>query len=466
MFKETFEATKSTDKRISLYCDFRLHHPELMVDIDFVPHKYADYWDALGYSNLKALGFQESRIKSALEEPSPFDTTTDEVILAIREKLEEKRYAVDKLKDELQKIYAKAGYQKKAKAKDIEKFLSAKSYQDSKSGKRYYDITSLFNKDISLFPFVWRPNVPMKMTIDRFLNIIKTGKYKIKKSQSEVRQLKDVIIEIRSLSDHKKQAELKCSWLPAGCINGTFSYKDDSGIEKYSSFIALNYDGFDTDEEMNEARELLKTYPFVYAIFVTASGKGLKAIVLHDSTNPTFHWNLYQQVMKKCQFQQSDSSVVDLSRAQFLSYDPGLWINPEPVPYHFIYDPTLTPPVKKQEKYVAASEVETSTEDTMLDDWTSRFLFDLAKNILTDEAVVERLDKHWHEEKKEYFDIGNRHKSMLIIAGTLCKAGIAREITRDYLQNNFTKKGGDEIQRIIDYSYGHNAFGSDRRFYR
>jgi len=102
----------------------------------------------------------------------------------------------------------------------------------------------------------------------------------------------------------------------------------------------------------------------------------------------------------------------------------------------------------------------------MLDDWTSRFLFDLAKNILTDEAVVERLDKHWHEEKKEYFDIGNRHKSMLIIAGTLCKAGIARETTRYYLQNNFTEKGGDEIQRIIDYSYGHNAFGSDRRFYR
>lgn len=465
-FKKTFEGTKVTDKRIKEYCEFRLQHPELIEEIDFVSTKYGDYWDALGYDGLKAHGFQESKIKLALAEPSPFDSTLDSVILEIREKFIEKCYDMNKVKEKLDKIYKKFGLKKVAKAKDIEKYLSAKIYQDSKTGKRYYDIQSIYQKNITMVPFVWRPNASMGLTIDRFLDIIQTGKYTIQKSSKEKKELKDVIADIRKISNHDDQGKLKKDWLPVACINGSFEYKDDHGLINYSSFVALDFDGFSDKLEMESTKEHLKTYPWVYAIFETPSGLGLKAIVLHDSTNPTLHWNLMKQLMEACSIPETDTSVVDLSRGQFFSYDPNLWKNPNPIAYHFVYNPKLEVPIKPKEKFISASGSTTSLNDTKLDSWTENFLHHLWQCILTDDAVIERLDKHWKESKPEYFEVGNRHRSMLIIAGTLCKAGIPKNKATDYLTENYPKKDILEIDSVIQYAYDNNAFGCDRRRYK
>lgn len=461
-FKTAFEKTKVTDQRIKEYCTFRQQHPELINEVDFVSSKYASYWDALGYDDLKALGFQESKIKAALALPIPFDSTLDEIILNVRSLLKEKRYEVSKIKVELGKAYQKAGLRKIPKAVDVEKYVTAKIFQDSKTGKRYYDILSLYQKNITVFPFVWRPNAPMKMTVDRFLEIIQTGKYTMKKSKDDKRELKNVIADIRKLSNHDAQGKLKREWLPTACINGTFKYKDDHGLEVYSSFAALDFDGFSDRNSMNKAKEHLKTFPWVYAIFETPSGMGLKAIVLHDSTNPSLHWNLMKQLMNTCVIPETDTGVTDLSRGQFFSYDPDLWKNPNPKAYHFVNDSTLFVPVKPKEKYISTKGV----NDTLLDTWTSNFLHNLWQNILTDEAVIERLDRYWEENKQEYFEVGNRHASMLIIGGTFCKAGIPKVKTKDYLVSKYPKKDEAEIDGIIDYAYENNAFGCDRRRYK
>lgn len=55
---------------------------------------------------------------------------------------------------------------------------------------------------------------------------------------------------------------------------------------------------------------------------------------------------------------------------------------------------------------------------------------------------------------------------MLIIAGTLCKAGIPKERTKDYLSKNFSDKGENEINSIVEFAYEHNAIGCDRRTYK
>lgn len=465
-FKKTFEGTKVTDKRIKEYCEFRLQHPELIEEIDFVSTKYSDYWDALGFEGLKNKGFQESKILATLAEPTPFGKIIDSVILEIRSQLKEKLYEVKEIKEMLNKAYKKAGLNKIAKAKDIEKYLSAKIYQDSKTGKRYYDIQSIYQKNITMFPFVWRPNASMGLTIDRFLDIIQTGKYTIKKSGKDKKDLKEVIADIRKISNHDAQGKLKKDWLPVACVNGSFEYKDDHGLTNYSSFVALDFDGFSDKIEMESTKEHLKTYPWVYAIFETPSGLGLKAIVLHDSTNPTLHWNLMKQLMEACSIPETDTSVVDLSRGQFFSYDPNLWKNPNPIAYHFVYDPKLEVPIKPKEKFISASGSTTSLNDTKLDSWTENFLHHLWQCILTDDAVIERLDKHWKESKQEYFEVGNRHRSMLIIAGTLCKAGILPNKATDYLTENYPEKDILEIGGVIQYAYDNNAFGCDRRRYR
>lgn len=465
-FKSAFEGTRNSEQKIKEYCNFRLQHPDLIDELDFVSSKYGDYWDALGYKDLKALGFQESKIKKALDKPTPFDSILDNVIQEVRKRLKVKRYEYPKIKEILRDIYKKHGLKKTPKAMDIEQYLSAKKYQDSKTGKRYYDIQSLYQKNITMFPFVWRPNKPMTMTIDRFLEIIRTGKYTIKKSETEVKGLKDIISEIRKLTDHDAHGTLKRDWLPVACINGTFKYKDDSGIEKYSSFLAIDFDGFQDRTEMKKAKDHLKEFPWVYAIFETPSGLGLKAIVMHDSTNPTQHWNLYKQIMNECKLPQTDTSVIDLSRGQFLSYDPNLWKNSTPTPYHFIYDSTLDEPVMPKEKYVSASGKSTVLNETKLDPKICEFLHSLRQNILTDDAILQRLDKYWHEKRPDYFEIGNRHKSMLVMAGTLCKAGIPKNKTKEYLAKTYPLKSESEIEGVIQYAYDYNAFGCDRRTYK
>lgn len=457
-FKADFEGTGITDRKIKSYCDFRNMHPDLVGELDFVPNKYAGYWDALGYDNLKSLGFQESRIKSALSEPTPFD---DRTVIEVRNALEERRYMPKELKSVLGKVYEGTGSKRKASANDAAEYVTVSKYQDSRTGKRYIDVKSLYQKDITFFPFAWLPNSPGKMTIDRFLEMVRTGSYKIRKSGKET-SLKDVISEISGIDDEDLQDSMKKNLLPVVCVNGCFKYRSDNWMEKYSSFTALDYDGFDDRESMTEAKEKLKSYPFVYSVFETPSGKGLKAIVLHDSVNPENHWNLYLQLMEICRLPQIDDGVMDLSRCQYLSYDPDIWVNPEPVAFHFEFDSTLVKPETKNDKFVAVQD----DCDARLDDYTSNFLERLGRMVLTDDAVMERLDKHWKKERPEYFEKGNRHNSMLVIAGTLCKAGIRKDKALEYLEDAYCEMPGKEIEGVVDYSYSHNTFGSDRRFYR
>lgn len=465
-FKADFESTRDTTKRITSYCNFRQQHVDLTDELDFVSAKYADYWDALGYDNIKALGFQESKIKAALAMPSPFDDKLPEVVKAVRANLQAgKAYTTTEMKKALVEVYRKVDYPHAAKATDITRYVSAGLKQDAKTGMRHYVISSLYRKEITFFPFVWRPNVPMSADIDRFLGIIKTGKYQMRKSEKESRSLSDVIAEIRALSDHEAQNKLKREWLPVACINGTFKNKHDHGLDTYSSFLALDFDGFTSDHEMTAAKEALKNYPFIYAIFDTPSGKGVKAIVIHDSTTPAHHWNLYAQVMNACRLPQSDSSVCDLSRGQFFSYDPNLWVTTSPVPFHFEYDDTLQPLEPILDKTVTVGSPKDMVSQ-QLDDGTANFLHYLWNNLLTDDAIIARLDKHWTEKRPEYFMQGHRHNAMLTIAGTLCKAGVAKEKTEAYLTSKYSNMPNGEIQGIIDFAYDHNAFGCDRRQYR
>lgn len=461
-FENQFNGAHITDQRIRLYCDFRKQHPELVDELDFVSPKYASYWDALGYDNLSKLGFQESRIKQALQVPTPFDDKMEKLVLEVRAALQEgKKYQTKDLKKKLNEAYKKAGYNGTATATDAEKFVTIRKFQDSKTGKRSIIVTSPFQKNITMFPFVWRPNVPMKITVDRFLDIIKTGKYTVKKNKTETRELKDIITEIRSYSDHDKQSVLKKDWLPIACINGTFKHRDNSGIESYSSFTALDYDGFGSKKEMAEAKKKLETFDFVYAIFETPSGHGLKAVILHDSVNPELHWNLFKQLMKKCSLPQLDTSVSDLSRAQYFSYDPNLWLNPNPKAFHFEVDPSIQPDVEKEEVTV----VDSNKNEIKLDSETSDFLLKLGKELRTDETILRCLDTHW-KKSPELYKEGNRHKSILMMAGTLCKAGVEMKTTLEYIIDNYKDKPEDEIERAVDYAYDNNPYGSNRRLFR
>jgi len=457
-FKTAFESEKRTDQKIRTYCDFRMKHQDLLDELDFVSPKYEKYWDALGYEGMYKVGFQESKIKAIMAAPTPFE---DSVVTEVRQLLQEgESYSPKKLKDILSKAYKKVGIPQTPKAGDIEKYLTATMKQDKKTGKRQYTIGSIFQKNITYFPHVWLPNLSKDMTIDRFLGIIEKGNYVITKGK-EKKTLSEVISEIRSTKDPEEVSKMKKDWLPVACINGVFKTKHDHGIKTYSSFTALDYDHFCDKEAMGKAKDYLKTLDYVYAIFETPSGNGIKALILHDSVNPEHHNNLFSQLIKTCELPEIDNVVSDISRGQFFSYDPGLWRNPSPKAFHFEYDPTIIPAPQ------AAEKVEIQDKGTVkLDSGVSDFLHKLWEMILTDDAVIGRLDKHWHEKKPEYFTVGNRHSGMLVMAGTLCKAGIPKDKASEYLKGTYPTMSESEIDSVLDYAYDHNPFGSNRRDYK
>ncbi len=456
-FKTEFESKKHTDQKIKLYCDFRQNHPELIEEVDFVSSKYERYWDALGYDGMVKLCFQESKINAVMEAPSPFE---DRIITEVRQLVNEgDTFTPQKLKELLKEAYKKAGSTKTPKACDIEDYVTIKKAQNRKTGKRSYVINSIYQKNISFFPHVWLPNLHKEITVDRFLDIMEKGTYQISKGQQK-KSLADVIVEIRGKTDPDEIAKMKKDWLPVACINGVFETKHDHSITTYSSFVALDYDHFADDVAKEKAKDHLKQFPFVYAIFETPSGHGIKAIILHDSVNPEHHFNLFAQLLKACSLPEIDNVVSDISRGQFFSYDPGLWRNPSPEAFHFEYDPSITPPSPKKEMSVNGEK-----GIVKLDSGTTAFLHKLWEMILTDDAVIERLDKHWHEHKPEYFKVGNRHSGLLVITGTLCKAGIPQEKAKAYLDKTYSNMPASEIDSILSYAYDHNPFGSDRRKY-
>ena len=167
---------------------------------------------------------------------------------------------------------------------------------------------------ISTINRIYQPNQIRMVDIWDILTAIKTGIY-------NGENLISITQKIQQETNHSKQNDLKFHYLPCVLYNGVFSKKSDVGLLKYSHITAMDFDDFDNIEAMRYIRGRLEATPSVIAVFVTPSGKGLKALVIHDNDNPAYHKELYKQLLKKFQIQEAanDSSCCDLSRGNYIS---------------------------------------------------------------------------------------------------------------------------------------------------
>ena len=289
--------------------------------------------------------------------------------------------------------------------------------------------------------------------IDHVLTIIKYGYL----------QLIAQVTVIRNMASHQEQNEAK-KQLPVFTCNGTFHHRKNEALLQYSSFIAIDFDGFSTNEELLAYKEHLKTYPFVYAIFVSPSGMGLKAIVQHNNTNSAHHYNLFVQLHRVFGLGNTnfDTSVSDISRGTYFSYDPNLWQNPCCKAYEFVYDPAIG---DKQQKVVkggksgttiASYRYETSEEERMMNG--------IFQDIMTDKQVINYMNNHfWKKQKEDYLE-GNRQSSLLRKAAQLCKYGVLYENALKELKFRYCYAGlsEEEVESKVAYCYSSNVFGCNR----
>ena len=155
--------------------------------------------------------------------------------------------------------------------------------------------------------------------------------------------MKDMIQAIRNATDPTVQSELKDS-LPKVTWNGTFKHRNSSGLIEYSGFTAIDIDL--TPQQMGDLHKFKPAYstdPSVCGIFFTPRF-GVKVIYAHDNTDPGQHKEMYAQLVGHAKkyignHYKIDTSCSDISRVNNLSWDPDIYINPTPIPFHF--DPTL-----------------------------------------------------------------------------------------------------------------------------
>ena len=274
--------------------------------------------------------------------------------------------------------------------------------------------------NITIFKNIKETTTPFYRDINVVLERIKEG------------ACKELVKKIRLEKNKEDRNELKKE-LPAVCFSGTFSKRADSSINEHSGFICLDFDGYKKIKELLSEKETLSKSKYVYSVFISPSGNGLKVIVKipQDIDN---HVNYFNSLEKHFDSPHFDKTCKNISRVCYESYDPLLYINENSSLWDTIED-------------IEYKEVTAHKDPPTIP--------------ITDEnKIVEILVKWW--QKKYPMVEGQRNQNIYILAMAFNDYGVneslASYVLGQFQDSSFTMT---EITRTIKSAYSHTQnFGS------
>ena len=202
---------------------------------------------------------------------------------------------------------------------------------------------------------------------------------------------KALVEKAREAKTKKEADELKKK-LPAVCFSGTFSKRKDSELLEHSGYIVLD---FDNVADIAQKRNELCSVEYITAVWISPSGKGLKALVqIEWKTKHKEHFDSLMSEMPDI-----DKTGRNVSRLCFESYDPDLYYNPNAEVYNNL-------PVKKADRRLPQ---QTTTETINDDD-------KIFQNLLT-----------WMTSKGDAFREGERNHFVFKLAASCCRFGMMEE---------------------------------------
>jgi hypothetical protein len=243
---------------------------------------------------------------------------------------------------------------------------------------------------------------------------------------------KDLVKRIRLEKNKPERQELK-KQLPAICFSGTFNKRTDASLIEHSGLICLDFDGYTKQKELLQDKENLSKNKYVFSVFISPSGNGLKVLVKipADAENHTMYFNSLEKYFNSPYF---DKTSKNLSRVCYESYDPLIAINENSSIWDKIEEPEYTEVSKTRDK---------------------------ATIPITDEnKIVEILVKWW--EKKYPMHEGQRNQNAYVLAMAFNDFGINKSLA-SYVINQFASEDFTlrEIGTTIDSAYRHTAnFGT------
>lgn len=233
---------------------------------------------------------------------------------------------------------------------------------------------------------------------------------------------KDIIQQIRNAKDKNIADGIKGK-LPAATFAGTFKQRNTQNLIELSGLTCLDFDYFKSIEDVKTFKETIKQDKYVYACFISPSGKGLKVIVKIPKEIDNYK-KYYKALTDHFLCENSDLKTHDIPRLCFESYDPDLYINEQ-------------------------SEIWTTLP---LNDVTNLASPKIEIKERSEVKIIERIMKWW--EKKEPFVKGNRNGSIVVLADAFNRFGIKEDvclhICLKYELEDFKR---EEITKIVENAY-------------
>lgn len=243
---------------------------------------------------------------------------------------------------------------------------------------------------------------------------------------------KDLVKSIRTEKDKTTRNKMKQE-LPSICFSGKFNKRADNSLLEHSGLICLDFDGYPSKKEMITEKDSLSKDKYVYSVFVSPSGDGLKVIVKipKDIDN---HINYFNSLEKHFNSQHFDKTSKNVSRVCYESYDPMIYINEGSKEWDKIEEQEY----KEVDKFSSSQTIPITNENKIVDIlmkwWTKRY------------GLVD----------------GERNNNVYILAAAFNDYGVTKSLA-EYVMSQFEAKDFpmSEIQTTINSAYSHtHKFGT------
>lgn len=213
--------------------------------------------------------------------------------------------------------------------------------------------------DITIFKNIRDTDTPFFRPVHAILERIKDG------------ATKELIKKIRLEKDKSDRNEIK-KQLPAICFSGTFNKRADNALLQHSGLICLDFDGYDKQKTLLQDKENLCKNKYVYSVFISPSGDGLKVLVKIPA-DPENHTNYFNSLERHLNSPFFDKTSKNLSRVCYESYDPLIHVNENSSIWDVIEEPEYNEVSKVKDSPTIPITDENKIVEILVKWWTSKY---------------------------------------------------------------------------------------------
>jgi len=170
--------------------------------------------------------------------------------------------------------------------------------------------------------------VPHDYDAGTVVEAIRTGGKKLRRQVELIRDtLRDELTKHGDKKRAKQATDGLKKQLPAVLWSGTFTKRANNALVQHSGLLCADLDSL--NGELSAVREKLSESPYLWTLFKSPSGDGLKAVfrVPADQAKHAGSFRAIEQHVRQLTGVQIDQACRDVARLCFLSYDPGIYHN-------------------------------------------------------------------------------------------------------------------------------------------